>query len=109
MEHGTPSTVQWALTRDGEDVPFSLEDNGGTLALDGVGNYILTATVTDELGKEFTATLPLEVYPMIDLVLRVPETAYAGQPTSIYLTASDYDVTWEVTSETGAIIKNIHF
>ncbi len=37
VEHGTPSTVAWALTRDGEGVPVSLDDNGGTLALTGPG------------------------------------------------------------------------
>ena len=61
VEHGAPSTVQWAMTRDGEGVPVSLEDNGGELTFDGAGDYVLTATVTDALGKEFTATLPIRV------------------------------------------------
>ena len=29
-----------------------VDDNGGKLAFDGAGAYVLTATVTDELGKE---------------------------------------------------------
>lgn len=67
VEHGTPSTVQWTLTRDGEGVPVSLDDHGGKLAFDGAGAYALTATVTDELGKEYTATLSIQVYPVIVL------------------------------------------
>ena len=75
VEHGTPSTVQWALTRDGAGVPVSLDDNGGTLTFDGAGAYVLTATITDELGKEYTAALPIEVYPVIVLTLDAPAAA----------------------------------
>nr|WP_325180162.1 hypothetical protein [uncultured Oscillibacter sp.] len=55
VEHGTPSTIEWALTHDGEDVSVPLDDHGGKLAFDGAGAYVLTAAVTDELGKEYTA------------------------------------------------------
>ena len=104
VEHGAPSTVQWAMTRDGEGVPVSLEDNGGELTFDGAGDYVLTATVTDALGKEFTATLPIRVYPVIDLVLDGPETTHVDQPAAITLTGTDLDVAWEVTSEGGTAI-----
>lgn len=106
VEHGTPSTVQWALTRDGEGVPVSLDDNGGKLAFDGAGAYVLTATVRDELGKEYTADLPLEVCPVIVLTLDAPETAHIDQPAAVSLTGTDLDVVWEVTSEAGAAIEN---
>lgn len=101
VEHGTPSTVQWAMTRDGEGVLISLDDNGGTLAFDGAGAYVLTATVTDELGKAFTATLPIRVYPVIALTLDAPETTHVDQPAAVSLTGTGLDVTWEVTSEAG--------
>lgn len=104
VEHGTPSTVQWALTHDGEGVSVSLDDNGGQLTFDGAGAYVLTATATDELGKEFTATLPIEVYPVIVLTLDAPETTHVDQPAAVTLTGTDLDVAWEVTSEAGAAI-----
>ncbi len=88
VEHGTPSTVQWALTRDGEGVAVSLDDNGGTLTFDGAGAYVLTATITDELGKEYTAALPLEVCPVIVLTLDAPETAHIDQPAAVSLTGT---------------------
>ena len=106
VEHGTPSTVQWALTRDGEGAPVSLDDNGGTLTFDAAGDYVLTATITDELGKEYTAALPLEVCPVIVLTLDAPETAHIDQPAAVSLTGTDLDVTWEVTSEDGAVVEN---
>ena len=106
VEHGTPSTVQWALTRDSEGVSVSLDDNGGTLTFDGAGAYVLTATATDELGKEFTATLPIEVYLVIVLTLDAPETTHVDQPAAVTLTGTDLDVAWEVTSEAGAAIEN---
>lgn len=106
VEHGTPSTVQWALTRDGEGVSVSLDDNGGTLTFDGAGAYVLTATVTNELGKEYTAILPVEVYPVIVLTLDAPETAHVDQTAAVSLSGTDLDVTWEVTSEDGAAVEN---
>lgn len=104
--HGAPSTVQWALTRGGEGVSVSLDDNGGTLTFDGAGAYVLTATVTDELGKEYTAALPLEVCPLIVLTLDAPETAYLDQPTAVNLTGTDLDVIWKVTAEDGTEVEN---
>ena len=106
VEHGTPLTVEWALTHDGEGVSVSLGDHGGKLAFDGAGAYVLTAAVTDELGKEYTAALPIEVYPVIVLTLDAPETARVDQPSAVSLSGTDRDVTWEVTSEDGAVVEN---
>ena len=89
-----------------QGVSVSLDDNGGTLTFDGAGVYVLTATVTDELGKEYTATLPLEVRPVIVLTLDAPETTHVDQPASLTLSGTDLDVAWEVTSEAGAAIEN---
>ena len=106
VEHGAPSTVQWALTHDGEGVSVSLDDHGGKLAFDGAGAYVLTVTVTDELGKEYTADLPLEVCPVIALTLDASETAHVDQPTAVSLSGTDLDVAWEVTSEAGENIPS---
>ncbi len=106
VEHGTPSTVAWALTRDGEGVSVSLDAHGGKLAFDGAGAYVLTAAVMDELGKEYTADLSLEVCPVIVLTLDAPETAHIDQPAAVSLSGTDLDVTWEVTSEDGAVVEN---
>ena len=106
VEHGTPSTVRWALTRDGENIPVSLGDNGGKLTFDKAGAYVLTATVTDKLGKEYAAALPLEVRPVIVLTLDAPETAHTGQPAAVRLSETNLDVTWKVVSEDGAAVEN---
>lgn len=105
VEHGTPSTVEWALTHDGEGIFVSLDDNGGTLAFEGTGSYVLTATVADELDKEFTAELTVQVYPVIVLTLDIPENVHIDQPAAVSLTGTDLDVTWEVTSETGVVVE----
>lgn len=82
------------------------DDNGGTLTFDAAGDYVLTATITDELGKEYTATLPIQVYPVIVLTLDAPETAYVDQPAAVSLSGTDLDVAWEVTSEAGENIPS---
>ena len=80
LGNGTPSAVRWSLTRSGEGVPVSLSDKGGTLAFDGAGSYLLTAVAADELGKEYTAELPLAVYPVISLTVEAPENIHFDQP-----------------------------
>ena len=86
--------------------PVSLEDNGGKLTFDKAGAYVLTATVTDKLGKEYAAALPLEVRPVIVLTLDAPETAHTGQPAAVRLSGTNLDVTWKVVSEDGAAVEN---
>ena len=94
------------MTHDGEGVSVSLDNHGGKLAFDGAGTYVLTVTVTDELGKEYTADLPLEVCPVIVLTLDAPETAHVDQPAAVSLSGTDLDVAWEVISEHGAVVEN---
>ena len=79
VEHGTPSTVQWALTHDGEGVPVSLDDNGGKLdsntgflsndggmlALFSEGTYTITATVRDDAGNLTSGFTNITIPPLL--------------------------------------------
>ena len=106
--HGVPTTIQWSMTRNGVEVPLSLENEGKTLSFEGVGDYVLTAIATDELGKEFTATLPITVYPVIDLTLEAPESIHFDQSAAVSLSGNDgnLDVVWEVISENGTVVSH---
>ncbi len=108
VEHGVPTAIQWSMTRNGEEIPLSLENGDKTLSFEGVGDYVLTAIATDELGKEFTATLPITVYPVIDLALDVPETVHIDQSAAVGLSGNygDLDVAWNVTAENGIVVSH---
>ncbi|NBH80260.1 hypothetical protein D3Z52_19300 [Clostridiaceae bacterium] len=103
VEHGAPSAVAWSLTCGGEEIPVSLENDGGTLSFEETGAYVLTATATDELGKVFTETATLEVWPLIDLTLDMPEAIPVDQSASVSLHGTDLSVMWKVTAEDGTV------
>lgn len=103
VEHGAPSAVAWSLTCGGEEIPVSLENDGGTLSFEETGAYVLTATATDELGKVFTETATLEVWPLIDLTLDMPEAIPVDQSASVSLHGTGLSVMWKVTAEDGTV------
>lgn len=60
-------SIAWTLTKDGSSVPVpdyfkgSLGNVGGTVQVNIPGSYTLTATITDELDRAFTATQTITV------------------------------------------------
>ncbi len=59
-------SVVWTLTKDGANQPLaSFTKDGGTLALTETGKYILTATLTDAAGKQYTASQSITILPVI--------------------------------------------
>ena len=60
-------SVVWTLTKDGSSVPVSdcfkgsLGNGGGTVHVDVSGSYVLTAMITDELDRSFTASQTITV------------------------------------------------
>lgn len=110
--NGAPASVSWKLERDGVEVPVVLNDDGGELDFDemGDGDYTLTATVTDELGREYTESVSLKVYPVITLSIDAPQNIHFDQAATIGLDAPDLGgltVKWSVISETGAEVPNM--
>jgi hypothetical protein len=48
--------LTWTLTKDGNPASYtgSLSNNGGTIAINATGSYILTASTTDSAGRTFS-------------------------------------------------------
>ncbi|WP_324824891.1 S-layer homology domain-containing protein [Sinanaerobacter sp. ZZT-01] len=61
------NNVVWTAIKDGQNIAVSeyfkgtLGNSGGTVHVDVSGNYTLTATITDKLGRVFTATQSISV------------------------------------------------
>lgn len=111
VEKGTAASVAWSMTCNGEEVPVQLGDNGGQLDFSqtGDGNYVLTATVLDELGKEYTASVSIKVYPVIELEIIAPENIHIDRTADIGLEGNDLDgleIKWSVISENGTEVTN---
>ena len=111
VDKGTPASVSWSLACNGTDVPVQLGGNGGQLdfAQAGEGIYVLTATVLDELGREYTESVSFQVYPVIALEITAPENIHIDHTADIGLEGNNLDgleVQWSVMSENGAEVAN---
>lgn len=112
VENGMAKQVDWTLTVDGVAVPdFTMPEQGGPLDLSayGSGLYELTATVTDELGKTFSDTVAIQVYPVIDLTIDCPANVHIDRTAEVTLTGNDLEgktVVWNVISETGTTVEH---
>lgn len=77
--------VEWSLTRNGAPVSMdgltegTLTNAGGKLRFLQSGTYTLTATLSDALGREFTHSESITVYPIPNIALTLPQTIYGGE------------------------------
>ncbi len=84
------NTVIWSVKKDGqaadpaEAVDDELTASGGTVRFLSKGAYTLTASITDELGKTVTASAPITVYPVAEVMLSLPETAHTDTAVALY-------------------------
>ena len=95
--------VVWALTKNGEAAELSecfegtLSDAGGKLRFTGKGVYRLTATATDALGREFSASANVTVYPVGQIGVYLPEILHTDDTVNVATSFANYDdsaVTW---------------
>ncbi|WP_326975346.1 S-layer homology domain-containing protein [Caproicibacter sp. BJN0012] len=78
-------TAIWGLTKDGTALSLAdgfdgtLSDSGGVIRFKSVGDYELTATVTDSTGRSFTYTAPVTVYPVITVSMELTKETHTDQ------------------------------
>jgi hypothetical protein len=65
-------TSLWTVSKDGSSsAPYtnyttgSLDDSGGSITFGAKGNYMLTVTVTDTLGRAFSRSAAITIYPFL--------------------------------------------
>lgn len=102
--------VEWALTKDGKSVSLStyikgtLNAQGGKIQFTDDGEYVLTATMTDALGRTFSYCDSITVYPIPEIELTLPQTGYAGETTTVSVSGTHLDnltTVWTVSKDGG--------
>lgn len=84
-------SIEWSLIRDGEPVEIddylagTLDSQGGNVTFAQKGSYELKASITDELGRVFTFTDQIDVYPVVGLSFEMPETIHIDDSVEIAL------------------------
>lgn len=89
--------VEWTLTKDGKPTELtdalegSLNAYGGKIQFKEVGEYTLTASTTDALGRVFSYNASTKVYPIPSVLLNLPQTWYAGEAGTVSVSGTDLD------------------
>lgn len=89
--------VVWSISKN--DEPVSLFDalNGDLTAAGGIiqvksqGEYALTASITDELGKIVTVSATTTVYPVAEIKLSLPSITHTDKTITLSTTAKETD------------------
>lgn len=97
-EHTENANIKWSLSKNAEPITYTgtLNKDGGTIAIRDLGSFVLTAVLTDELGRETICEQSITVTntaPTVDSLTVTPSrTAKDGNFfVTISATASDED------------------
>ncbi|MFZ5966199.1 MAG: S-layer homology domain-containing protein [Bacillota bacterium] len=77
--------IQWSVVKDGQQVSLSdyidgsLDNNGGAVIFKEKGDYILKATVIDELGRVFEYSDSIKVYPVVGIAVDLPAATHTDE------------------------------
>ncbi|MDI6877913.1 MAG: S-layer homology domain-containing protein [Desulfitobacteriaceae bacterium] len=102
--------VEWTITKDGEQVEpsnvmeGSLNAYGGKIRFTQVGDYTLTASMTDALGRVFSYSASTSVYPIPTISLSAPQVWYAGEAGTVSVSGTDLanlTADWTVVKDDG--------
>lgn len=102
--------VEWTLTKDGTPVELSdaLEGMpnayGGKIRFTQSGAYVLTASMTDALGRVFSYTDSTTIYPIPSMSLSTPQGWYTEEAGTISVSGTDLEnltAEWTVTKDDG--------
>ena len=111
--HTEKAEIQWTLTKNGEPSSYvgELSKTGGTIEIHDIGDFVLTAVVTDSLGRECSYSQNISVVntaPTIDrFTVNPTRTAKDGSFfVNISATATDAEnhkttLEWQGKTENG--------
>lgn len=81
--------IEWTLMKNGSTIPLAsaidgtLNAQGGKIRFVDPGDYRLTATMFDALGRIFTHSQTIKVYSLLNCSFTMPQQIHAGQEFAI--------------------------
>ncbi len=102
--------VEWTLTKDGESAEISeamegtLNAYGGKIRFKEAGEYTLTASMVDALGRVFSYSASTTVCPIPSISLSTPQIWYTGEAGVISVSGTDLNnltADWTIAKDDG--------
>ncbi len=120
--HNNTLPMEWTVSKDGTAVPLSsvidgkLNKLGGKVTFNTHGEYVLTASMTDLLGRSYTHSESITIMPIVEFAFTIPKEVHYGDGFKVKISKSAHTDTatavWtltkngETTSYTGELSKN---
>ncbi len=76
--------VEWTVKKDGKNISLSeafsgnLNAQGGKINFKSHGEYVLTAAMTDYLGRSYSNSQRVNILPVMEYAFTIPETIHYG-------------------------------
>jgi hypothetical protein len=107
-------TTVWTVSKDGgKAAPYSdyvsgtLSSDGGSIAFNSKGSYTLTITMTDALGRAFSESSAITVYPIPEMQISLPVLNYSTEAIAVGVTGTELDslnIDWRISINGGAAV-----
>ncbi len=105
--------LEWTLMKNGEVIPLdqavtgSLNAQGGKIRFPEVGEYRLTASITDALGRVFCYSAKISIYPLYNCNFSMPAAIHTGQNFVVNMNSSinlnGKSIVWTATKDGAAV------
>lgn len=97
LENAGESNAVWSVKRDGQPIELAeaaggtLDNTGGILQFAQPGEYEMTVSVEDALGKVLTCTQTVTVYPVFSISIDLPDIAHMDEEITLSMTTENLD------------------
>lgn len=100
--------ILWTVQCDGKAAEYdgALTNSGGVIRFPLAGRYTVTANAEDEAGNPICHIQSVEIFPVVELILNLPETAHTDELVTVRLDTTElgtHDVTWALTNNGKAV------
>lgn len=120
--HNNTLPMEWTLTKDGKIIALSsaiegeLNKLGGKVRFASHGEYVLTAKMTDLLGRSYSHSESITIMPIVDFAFTMSDSVHYGKPLEVNISKSLHtekaEIQWTLTkngepcSYVGELSKN---
>ncbi|MDD4440150.1 MAG: S-layer homology domain-containing protein, partial [Tissierellia bacterium] len=107
------NSLIWTIKKDGREIDIEtvitgeLTGSGGLILFKTNGKYELSATITDELGKEVTVSDVISVYPLAEIKMELTDITHTDKTITLNTetkNAEEMEIEWSLTQNGKEVI-----